>query len=147
MKPLFGLLAALLTVASCTQDIAVNSASALFPTRPKALIEGFAAACSEPSETLRRPDPGTWQCWVDLPADLAAAAIVDHDGTLKALPQLVVQLQVVQTTDGRFLATLEDYLNVPQASGSARRIASDGPGAQEARIGLLRDMGGQIIGE
>lgn len=145
MKPLFGLLAALLIVSSCTQDIAVNSASALFPTRPKALIDGFAGACSAPDETLRRPDPDTWQCWVDLPADLTAAAIVDHDGTLSAMPQLVVQLQVAQTPDGRFTATLQDYLNVPQASGPARRIASGGPSAQEARIGLLRDMGGQII--
>jgi len=147
VKPLFGLLAALLTVASCTQDIAVNSASALYQTRPKALIEGFAAACSEPGETLRRPDPGTWQCWVDLPADMTAAAILQHDGTLKALPQLVVQLQIAQQADGQFRATLQDYLNVPQTSGAALRIQGNAPGAQEARNGLLRDMGGHIIGE
>lgn len=134
-------------VASCTQDVARYHTAAVFPERPVALIEGFESACSDQTETFRRPDSETAQCWVYLPPDVTAALILAHDGTHEDLPQLVLQLRVTRQMDQRYRADLENYINIPRTNGPDVRIVYKDEATQRSISRMLDELGGIPVRE
>lgn len=139
------LLLILLTVAACTQDAAEMYTAARFRSEPLALEEGFRSACSAPSESFRRPDKHTAQCWIYLPPDVTAALILAHDGTHEDLPRLVLQLHTSELSDGSYRVDLENFLNVPQTTGPARRLVYDDPESRRSIARMLDELGGEPI--
>ncbi|MCV2889925.1 hypothetical protein [Ruegeria aquimaris] len=109
------------------------------------MIEGFEAACADRTETFRRPDAETAQCWVYLPPDVTAALILTHGGTYEDLPQLVLQLRVIRQTDQLYRADLENYINVPRTKGSDLRVAYKDQTTLRSISRMLDDLGGKPI--
>ncbi|SDC11221.1 hypothetical protein [Ruegeria marina] len=134
-----------IAVAACTQDVAEMHTAARFRSEPLALAEGFESACSDPSESFLRPDRHTAQCWIYLPPDVTAALILAHDGTHENLPRLVLQMHTTPLPDGSYRVDLENFLNVPQNSGPARRIVYDDPGSRRSMARMLDELGGEPI--
>ena len=122
--------------ACASPDMGGKSHSARFEEHPAPLFAAFDSACSGPSETLIRIARGTSECRKLLPPPETAALIVEFEGTLDDLPQLILRLGSDPLEGRAVLVTLHAYYTVPRKSGPALRVET-----RSARItGQIREL-------
>ena len=132
---------ALVLTACTTQDVAVSSGKARFSEYPDSLIAAFQSACEGPSQTFRRPNPDLVECREYLPPDTTGAIILKYDGTIKDLPELVIQFRTA--ADGTDYVVQNDvFLNVPQKSGKPLQVREQDVRLSRTLNNLYRRAGG-----
>ena len=140
---LIGLLGFVVLCGCATQDVALSSGKARFPDYPDRLLEAFQAACEGPTQSFTRPTQDVVECREFLPPEPTAAIILQYDGTLDDLPELVIRFRTETSAPG-YVVSNNVFLNVPQKSGEVLevRIASDR--LQDRFDDLYRRAGGVL---
>ncbi len=104
---------------ACAAPLAeVSSGKARFASYPDALIQAFESVCDGPAQTFQRPEPDTIECREYLPPDATAAIILNFDGTLENLPELVIRFRT-QPDGLQYLVENDVFVRVPQKTGRA----------------------------
>jgi hypothetical protein len=107
-----------LIVAGCTPihgeaDPVDGRITARFTEYPGDLFMALEATCNKPNERFVRRDRNLMQCRSLLPPQATAAIILNYDGTIEDLPELVVQFSGAQDATGYILEN-RYYLHVPR---------------------------------
>ena len=95
--------------------------AAYFANDPAALVAAARGACSHPGEDFVTPAPGVAQCRMLLEPQATAAVILQFDGNIDDLPQLVVSLISARAGDGHAIAGCA-FLKVPRKDGRVSRV-------------------------
>lgn len=133
----------ILCLPACTPpDMGRQSHSARFDTHPEKLFAVFDSACSGATDTLDTSRAGVSECRKLLPPPETAALIVEFDGTLDDLPQLVLRLSSDRLADGGALVTLDAHYIVPRKTGPALRVETRSARITRTTRNLLRAAGG-----
>jgi len=140
MRPLLPLLVALLG-ACATQDPAISSHIARFPSQPGELYKALEMSCTQPGHFFTRPARNIYECREYLDPEDTATAILLYDGTTGNLPQLVLRL-TERPDGGDYLVHFETYLNVPQKSGAPVHVVYPGRVYDRQVASLFRIAGG-----
>ena len=112
-------------LAACAPPhVGPDTGKARFPDYPDALFEAFRAACDGPAANFLQPARDTVECRQFLPPDVTAGLILAHDGTVEDLPQLVIRFTASADAPG-YVVENDVYVNVPQATGGARRVRQE----------------------
>lgn len=135
-----------LIVAGCTPfngeaDPVDGRTQARFTERPAHLFAALEETCTKPADTFVRTSPDLVQCRTFLPPEPTAAIILSYDGTIKKLPELVVQLSGQVESDSYVLEN-SYFLNVPQLRGSTLQIRQGDRRVERRMISLMRAAGG-----
>ena len=135
-----------LVVAGCTPingeaDPVDGRTEARFTERPDHLFSALEETCVKPADTFVRKSPNLVQCRTFLPPKPTAAIILSYDGTIKDLPELVVQLSG-QTDSGSYVLENSYFLNVPQLSGTTVHVRQGDRRVERSMISLMRAAGG-----
>ncbi|MDQ2088833.1 hypothetical protein [Marimonas arenosa] len=120
--------------------------SAYFAEDPAILIDAARSACRNPGETFVQPRPGVTQCRLLLNPEATAAVILQFDGAIRDLPQLVVSMASARAGDG-FVVTGCAFLRVPRKDGSVARIAPVDRAVETKLNDMLRAVGGKPVRE
>lgn len=133
-------------VAGCTPingeaDLVDGRTQARFTERPTHLFAALEETCTNPADTFLRKGPDLVQCRTFLPPEATAAIILNYDGTIKKLPELVVQLSG-QADEESYVLENSYFVNVPQLSGSTVHIRQGDRRVERSMISLMRAAGG-----
>ena len=74
--------------------------TAYFAERPDGMIGAVRTACRNPGVTFVQPRAGVVQCRMYLEPPATAAVILNYDGDIRNLPQLVFSLATARAGDG-----------------------------------------------
>lgn len=135
-----------LAVAGCTPingeaDPVDGRTEARFTERPAHLFAALEETCTEPADTFVRKSPDLVQCRTFLPPKPTAAIILSYDGTIKDLPELVVQLSGQIDADSYVLEN-SYFLDVPQLRGPTLQVRQGDRRVERRMISLMRAAGG-----
>jgi hypothetical protein len=134
----------LVVVCGCvTQDLGPSSGKARFSDYPEQLIEAFAVACEGPTQSFRRPSQDVVECREILPPEPTAAIILQYDGTLNDLPELVIRFSTDRSGPD-YVVSNDVFLNVPQKSGDAVQVRMESDRLQQRFDDLYRRAGGTL---
>ncbi len=120
--------------------------SALFAEPPERLIAAARQACSAPGEEFVLPRPGVAQCRVLLDPPTTAAVILNFDGDINELPQLVISLSTAPAPGGH-LVTGCAFLKVPRKDGRISRIVQNDRAVAAKLRQMFDAMGGKPVRE
>ncbi|SEK06832.1 hypothetical protein SAMN05444007_1179 [Cribrihabitans marinus] len=124
------------------QDVGPVAPSARFEDPPTRFLEAFEASCIGPAREFRELSTGALECREFMAPAATAAAIVEYDGYPQDLPQLVIRFLASEDAPG-YRVDSELFLNVPQRTGLARRIAPSDPRITRQINRLYRAAGGE----
>ena len=127
-------------IAESEADVPVRAA--YFSNAPKALDLAFRAACDAPGDEFASLDATTDQCRIPPTPDIAAFLLVTFDGALEA-PRLSMQKRVLPAADGANVE-LSYFAEVPQKSGSVRRVYFKQPSLDRLIDDMLQRAGGTL---
>ncbi len=135
-----------LAVAGCTPingeaDPVDGRTEARFTERPDHLFAALEETCTKPADTFVRKSPDQVQCRTFLPPKPTAAIILNYDGTIRDLPELVVQLSGQVDADSYVLEN-SYFLEVPQLRGPTLQVRQGDRRVERRMISLLRAAGG-----
>ncbi|MEP2027779.1 MAG: hypothetical protein ABJI96_03605 [Paracoccaceae bacterium] len=135
-----------LIVAGCTPingeaNLVDGRTAARFTERPTHLFAALEETCTRPADTFVRKGPDLMQCRTYLPPEPTAAIILNYDGTIKDLPELVVQLSGQSDADSYVLEN-SYFLNVPQLGGSTLHVRQGDRRVERRMNSLMRAAGG-----
>lgn len=108
------------------------------------MLQAAQAACAGPGETFARPRSGHLQCRILLEPETTAALILEFDGSVERLPELVLSLSVTRAGEG-YLVTGCSYLSVPRKDGSIVRVVPADPTFATDYENLLMAAGGKSV--
>jgi hypothetical protein len=138
-------LALLLITTACAQQTTQSSSrSAVFEQTPDQLLLAFEQKCSEPAASFVRKSDSHLQCRINMSPDATAAAILSYDGHVNDLPQVVVDLKTTPHQDG-VVVQIENYLNVPQKTGSDLHVIMQSPRVGQSLTRLFSGSGGKSL--
>lgn len=141
--------AALAFLAACTEPPLPatppsGAQQALFATYPGAFFDDFAASCRASGATVVRPGADELRCESLPDPGLAAALILEFDGTVEALPVFVDRVYVEPVSEG-FVVTTDSFLRIPQRDGTTDELrAPTEELVQSMRDALVR-AGGMLL--
>lgn len=118
--------------------------AAYFAQDPADLIAAARKACDNPGEEFVQPGPGVAQCRFLLDPPTTAAVILNFDGNIKQLPQLVISLTTARAGDGH-LVTGCAFLKVPRKDGRISRIVQKDRTIDAKLRQMLSALGGQPV--
>jgi hypothetical protein len=135
-----------LAVAGCTPiygeaDPVDGRTEARFTERPAHLFAALEETCTKPADTFVRKSMDLVQCRTFLPPEPTAAIILNYDGTIKELPELVVQLSGQIDADSYVLEN-SYFLEVPQHRGPTLLVHQGDRRVERSMISLMRAAGG-----
>ncbi len=123
---------------------AEGAAQAYFKAYPGHFFEAAAAVCTQPGQELVRPDAHEVRCESFPTPEVAAALILQFDGTVEALPQFVIAFRGANDSAG-YLVTADSYIRVPQKSGTAQQLRFPDDEMTENFKTLLEQAGGRPL--
>ena len=118
--------------------------TAYFTENPANLIAAARKACKRPGEEFVQPRAGVVQCRVLLNPPTTAAVILNYDGDINALPQLVISLTTSKAGKGH-LVTGCAFLKVPRKDGRISRIVQNDRAVDAKLRQMLRAVGGKPV--
>lgn len=144
----------LLSLVACTdlptadvqvaRSVALGAQQARYDQFPVLLFEGLAATCDHPGETVIRPSSREIRCESLLPPLETAGLILEFEGNVRDLPQMVLSVVAQHRTDA-YLVTSDLYIRVPQIQGGPRLIRVRDPEMQAMLRELFALTGGEPI--
>ena len=132
------------SVGPAAGDAPAGAQQAFFQGYPERLFFAAGEVCDGPGQSVVRPTADEVRCESLPDPESAAAIILQFDGTIEDLPQLVVSFIGRETTQG-YLVTADNYIRVPQRDGGIRQVRF--PSAQVDRdlAELLTAAGGRPL--
>ena len=138
-------IACLSLIAACTPlDTDPVSPVALFKTQPDNLYSAFEQSCTQPASEFVRVSDSHLQCRIFMSPDATAAAILQYDGHLAALPYVAMDMRSEPLENG-VRVEIEYYLNVPQKSGPPVHVKTRKPRSSRMVERLLTAEGGRLL--
>ncbi|WP_368183633.1 hypothetical protein [Aestuariibius sp. HNIBRBA575] len=102
-------------------SVQAGAPQAHYETFPAALFAGMSYSCSEPGQTLVRPNANEIRCESYLEPDATAGAILEFNGTVDNLPKFVLSL-ISQPASSGYVVTADTYLRVPNPNGQVAKV-------------------------
>ena len=118
--------------------------AAYFAQDPSALMSAAQAACRNPGEEFVRPQPGVAQCRLLLDPETTAAVILQFDGAIHDLPQLVVSLSSARAGKGYVVSGCA-FLKVPRKNGNVVRVVQSDRAIDAKLREMLTAVGGKPL--
>ncbi|MDU8929819.1 hypothetical protein RXV86_20730 [Alisedimentitalea sp. MJ-SS2] len=118
--------------------------SAFFSEDPERLINAARRACSSPNEEFIRPRAGVAQCRLLMDPEATAAVILQFDGVIEDLPQLVISLSSARAGDGHVVSGCA-FVKVPQRNGQVLRVVQEDRKIQLKLSQMLDAVGGKPV--
>lgn len=142
-------LAALALLVACDDPVPsgpppTGAQQALFAEYPPNLFAEAAIACVQSGGDSRMQGNDDLICEFPPDPQMAAALILEFDGTVEDLPSLVTRIYGARATGG-YLVTVDNYIDLPGRDGRTRqlRIPSDRLGT--SMRAMLERAGGQPL--
>lgn len=121
-----------------------SAQQAYFSAKPMRLFAAAAALCDGPGQTVVTPNNNEVRCESLPDPESAAAIILQFNGTVEALPLLIIAF-AGRDTDQGYLVTADNYIRVPQRSGPAQLVRYNDPLTGEKLAELLSAAGGRPL--
>ena len=118
--------------------------AAFFAEDPALLADAARAACNRPGETFHQPQKGVSQCRLLMDPETTAAVILNFDGAIDDLPQLVVSMVQSKAADG-YLVTGCAFLKVPRKDGRISRVVQRDRAIDFRLREMLDSVGGRPV--
>ncbi|MEC7256646.1 MAG: hypothetical protein VXW58_02405 [Pseudomonadota bacterium] len=129
-------------VGCAPQDIGAPSHSARFDAYPALLFSAMESVCQEPADTFRRYGRDDVECRSFLPPGPTASIIVQYDGTVDDLPQLVMRVRSHRDDPG-YVVDFDTYLHVPRRAQAPVRVVHRSPQITSRINRLMQSAGGR----
>lgn len=126
------------------RGIESRTTSAYFSDNPAQLFEAARAACKNPGEEFVQPRRGVAQCRLLLDPETTAAVILQFDGSIRDLPQLVVSLSSARAGEGHVVTGCA-FLKVPRKDGDVARVVQPDRAIEAKLREMLNAVGGKPV--
>jgi len=117
---------------------------AYFTGRPEQLFTVAEVLCDGPGQSVVKPNANEVRCESLPDPESAAALILQYDGSVEALPKLVIAFLGRDTAEG-YLVTVDNYINVPHRNGGAQQVRFVDTEVSESLAELLVSAGGRPL--
>jgi hypothetical protein len=125
-------------------EAATSASQAYFTEYPERLFFVAAELCDGPGQSVVKPNRNQVRCESLPDPESAAALILQFDGTVEALPKLVIDFSGRDTPQG-YLMTVDNYIRVPQRNGGAQQIRFEDLEIANDLAELLESAGGRPL--
>lgn len=116
---------------------------AIFAEPPEDIFDALREGCMSPTQRLVQVSESVIECRMLMPPNATAGAILRYDGTIDALPELVIRLRLDQVAGGFELGAAQ-FLEVPRAAGGVIRVVHPDPVLDRRLQAILTALGGTI---
>lgn len=116
---------------------------ALFAEPPDDIFDALREGCMSPAQRLVQVSANVIECRMLMPPNATAGAILRYDGTIDALPELVIRLRLEQVAEGYELGAAQ-FLEVPRAAGGVLHVVYPDPILDRRLQVILTALGGTI---
>lgn len=121
-----------------------SAQQAYFTGRPERLFTVAEVLCDGPGQSVVKPSANEVRCESLPDPESAAALILQYNGTVEALPKLVIAFTGGDTPQG-YLVTVDNYINVPQRDGQTQQVRFADPEVSDSFTELLTSAGGRPL--
>lgn len=128
--------------AAPTEPVRPGQVRAFFVEYPDALFLAAAAACAGPGQEVLHPSPYEVRCETLPEPEVAAALILQFNGTVMDLPRYVASF-AAGTSEIGYIITADNYIRIPQAGGGALLLRLPDPETEGSIREVLTRAGGQ----
>lgn len=140
-----------LVLAACAPPLPPPAASnqplpeqrALFAQPPDNILDALREGCMSPTQRLVQVSDSITECRMLMPPDATAGAILRYDGTIDALPELVIRLRLEKVAQGYELGAAQ-FLEVPRAAGDVLHVVYPDPVLDRRLRFILTALGGTV---
>lgn len=116
---------------------------AIFAEPPDDIFDALREGCMSPTQRLVQVSDNVIECRMLMPPNATAGAILRYDGTIDALPELVIRLRLEQVAGGFELGAAQ-FLEVPRAAGGVLHVVYPDPVLDRRLQVILTALGGTI---
>ncbi len=114
---------------------------ALFAAPPKEILDTLREGCMSATQRFVQVSETVIECRMLMPPNATAAAILRYDGTIDALPELVIRLRLEKVAEGYELGATQ-FLEVPRAAGDMLYVVHPDPVLDRRLRQILTGLGG-----